>query len=123
MSNELTIGLGLVTTDSADPGPLAQWWATFLGGQVVEEHDGWFYVVTTPVATLGFQKVSEPTPGKNRLHLDLGVEGGQEAVEEAVRRVVSSGGSLVADRRDAGTSWIVVADPDGNQFCLAPAVG
>ncbi|MBN8881119.1 hypothetical protein EDD28_2652 [Salana multivorans] len=122
MSADVTFGLGMITTDSTDPLPLARWWTELLGGEVVAENDGWFVIVASPVATLAFQKVDEVTPGKNRIHLDLGVEGGgDEGLEAAVRRVVSSGGSLVAEHVENDFRWITVADPEGNQFCLAPA--
>ncbi|WP_454295200.1 VOC family protein [Salana multivorans] len=122
MSTDLAFGLGMITTDSTDPTPLARWWAELLGGEIAAENDGWFVVVSTPLATLAFQKVDAVTPGKNRIHLDLGVEGGgDEGLEAAVRRVVSSGGSLVAERSEGDFRWVTVADPEGNQFCLAPA--
>lgn len=122
MSTDLAFGLGMITTDSTDPTPLARWWAELLGGEIAAENDGWFVVVSTPLATLAFQKVDAVTPGKNRIHLDLGVEGGgDEGLEAAVRRVVSSGGSLVAERSEGNFRWVTVADPEGNQFCLAPA--
>lgn len=122
MSTQVAFGLGMITTDSTDPLPLARWWAELLGGEVAAENDGWFVVVPTPVVTLAFQKVDAVTPGKNRIHLDLGVEGGgDEGLEAAVRRVVSSGGSLVAERAEGDFRWVTVADPEGNQFCLAPA--
>ncbi len=122
MSTDLAFGLGMITTDSTDPTPLARWWAELLGGEIAAENDGWFVVVSTPLATLAFQKVDAVTPGTNRIHLDLGVEGGgDEGLEAAVRRVVSSGGSLVAERSEGDFRWVTVADPEGNQFCLAPA--
>ena len=113
----MTFSLGYITTDSTDPGPLATWWAELLGGSVVEDNDGWFYVVTTPIATLAFQKVEAVTPGKNRIHLDLGVTGDLEAEAKAV---IAAGASLVAEYSEEFGSWYTLADPQGNQFCIAP---
>ena len=71
----MALSIGMVTVDSADPRPLAEWWARRLGGTVVDESGGWFLeVVPAPGSSapvLGFQRVEDPTPGKNRLHLDL----------------------------------------------------
>lgn len=122
MTTDLSFALGMITTDSTDPIPLAQWWAGLLGGEIVANNDGWFVIVATPLATLAFQKVDAVTPGKNRIHLDLGVQGGgDEGLEAAVRRVVSTGGSLIAERSEGDFRWITLADPEGNQFCVAPA--
>ena len=66
----MTLTVGMVTIDSADPAPLAAWWAAALGAPISQENEGWFYVIdATPL--LAIQKVGDPTPGKNRIHLDL----------------------------------------------------
>ncbi len=58
------------------------------------------------------------TPGKNRLHLDLAGPDRQAEVE----RLVAAGANLVAEHSlDGGFTWTVLADPDGNQFCVAAA--
>lgn len=66
---------------------------------------------------LVFQQVPEPrTPVKNRLHLDVVV--GDE-MEQEVARLVALGAARISDTIDeAGTAWIVMADPEGNEFCL-----
>ncbi len=66
---------------------------------------------------LVFQQVSEPrAPTKNRLHLDIVV--GDE-VEAEASRLEALGAQRRSDRiEEAGTSWIVMADPEGNEFCL-----
>ncbi|WP_258008667.1 VOC family protein, partial [Rhodococcus sp. ENV425] len=69
----MALNIGMITFDSADPGPLATWWAEQIGGRIEQDNDGWFYIVGMPgtAQKLGFQKVPDPTPGKNRVHLDL----------------------------------------------------
>ena len=64
-----------------------------------------------------FQQVPEPrAAGKNRLHVDIIV--GDEIAAEA-DRLEALGASRVTDLIDeVGTSWIVMADPEGNEFCL-----
>lgn len=113
----MALALGMITTDSTDPLPLATWWAERLGGQIVEENDGWFVVVATPSGTLAFQKVSETTPGKNRIHLDLGTTGD---LDLEVRALIAAGASFIADRSEGGHRWFTLADPQGNEFCVAP---
>lgn len=107
----------MVTFDTTDAVALATWWARQLGGEVRDESDGWFVVAADVqgVARVGFQKVEEATPGKNRVHLDLAAS---DAPAE-VARLVADGASLVATHTEGGFSWTVLADPDGNQFCVS----
>ncbi|MHA7134165.1 VOC family protein [Oerskovia turbata] len=114
----MTLSIGMVTVDSTDPRPLAQWWARQTGGRVIDEADGWFLEVvpaeggTGPV--LGFQKVEDPTPGKNRLHLDASTQ--DRAAE--VARLLADGAGFVAEHTIPGYRWVVLTDPQGNQFCV-----
>ena len=66
---------------------------------------------------LSFQKVDDPTPGKNRIHLDLTAED----LDAEVDRLLGAGATLVARRGDENFRWVTLADPDGNQFCVAGA--
>lgn len=113
----MTLGIAMVTTDSTNPVPLARWWAERLGGSVVAENDGWFVIVTTPAGTLAFQRVGAVTPGKNRLHLDLSITGSLDSTRD---ELIAAGATLVADHTEGDMRWITLADPDGNQFCIAP---
>ena len=113
---EMTIGM--VTVDTHDPLELASWWADRTGGQV-QPYGEEFAVVLRPDGTrpaLGFQKVDDPTPGKNRVHVDLEVADALRAVAE----LVGAGATHVADHTDpSGFAWSVLADPHGNQFCVS----
>src|SRR5215204_1748517 len=61
-----------ITFDTADPEKLAEWWAKALGGQVNPVAPPFFVVVSVPEGPgLAFQQVEDPTPGKNRIHLDF----------------------------------------------------
>ena len=66
---------------------------------------------------MAFQKVDDPTPGKNRVHIDFATSD----VEAEVKRLVELGRQR--DRRGSfgDFEWVVLADPDGNAFCVAPA--
>ena len=107
-----------VTVDSTDPIPLAQWWAEQLGAEISATNDGWFVIVSggnAPVQ-LAFQKVDEVTPGKNRWHLDLGAS---DRLAE-VARLEAAGARAVEEHTMGDFTWSVLADPQGNLFCVAP---
>lgn len=114
----MTISMGMVTADTLDALALGRWWAEVTGGTVLEENDGWFVVVGIGDGQprLGFQKVDDPTPGKNRLHLDLVVS---DDLDAEVSRFVAAGATVVGERSMGDFRWVTLADPDGNQLCLA----
>ena len=112
----MTLTLGMITTDTSDAAALGTWWAEQTGGTVVETNDGWFVTVQLPGGPmLAFQRVEEPTPGKNRLHLDLGAPD----LDAEVQRLASAGAQVVAERSMGGFRWVTLTDPDGNEFCVA----
>ncbi|WP_168800554.1 MULTISPECIES: VOC family protein [Cellulomonas] len=113
------VRVGMITFDTRDPAALAQWWAHRTGGRV-QQHPGFAMVLPSEPGgvTLGFQEVPDPTPGKNRVHLDLTVEDVPAWVEASV----AAGATRVGDHSlPDGFAWTVLADPDGNQFCVSPA--
>ena len=63
-----------------------------------------------------FAKVPEPKVAKN-LHLDLMAPD----PEAEVTRLVELGGIRIAEREEHGYTWTVMADPEGNEFCVAGA--
>jgi hypothetical protein len=112
--------------DCRDPVALAAWWARVLEWEVVgTEHDGAVEIGPPgqepkgAVPTLLFAPVAEPTPGKLRLHLDLNATDRDQDAE--LRRLLDLGATPV----DVGQgppsdtmTWHVLADPEGNEFCL-----
>ncbi|GAA4705202.1 VOC family protein [Pseudonocardia yuanmonensis] len=115
----MTHRLANVVVDSADPRRLARFWAELLGWPVAHEaadevdvrspHAPWTF-------DLVFVPVTEPRNGKNRIHLDLASSspGHQlELVERAVRL-----GARPADVGQHAVPWVVLADPEGNEFCV-----
>jgi hypothetical protein len=114
----MTLRPGMITVDTTDPEPLATWWAEQTGAAVAETNGGWFVIVRggdLPV-WLGFQKVEEPTPGKNRVHVDLVAD---TELDAEVDRLVAAGASLVGRRGDESFQWVTLADPAGNEFCVS----
>lgn len=112
----MSLDLEMVTVDCADPDRLARWWATAVGGDVVVLAPGEFYLLARPGSpALGFQRVDVPTPGKNRVHLDLSAAD----VDAEVERLVGLGASETARHSvEGGFRWVVLADPEGNAFCV-----
>ncbi|MGL3805285.1 VOC family protein [Paeniglutamicibacter sp. R2-26] len=113
--------LGMITFDTHDALELSSWWAGQLEGEVVEENDGYFCIVKTPLlpVPLAFQLVEEPAAGKNRIHLDLAATEAAGGREPVVARLVSGGASLVDQQRMEGFAWDVLSDPHGNVFCVS----
>jgi predicted enzyme related to lactoylglutathione lyase len=66
--------------------------------------------------TLYFQRVPEPKTVKNRAHICLQPE---VLRDQEVERIRALGATIVADQRDPdGSGWVVMADPEGNEFCV-----
>ncbi|GAA2662201.1 VOC family protein [Actinosynnema pretiosum subsp. pretiosum] len=111
------LSYGMTTVDTTDPRGLAGFWAAALETDAVQEHgeDGDLVMLSTEGGVrLGFQRVAEPTPGKNRVHLDFGAVD----LSAEVERLTGLGAVLVAERSMPGVEWVVLADPAGNQFCV-----
>jgi hypothetical protein len=100
---------GLVV-DCADPVAIARWWAGVLHGQVT--HGDGFSTVrevpAMPIETFDFVPVPEPKAGKNRVHWD---------VTGMTPDLLAAGATLLRSR-DAEIDWAVLADPEGNEFCV-----
>jgi predicted enzyme related to lactoylglutathione lyase len=109
---------GGVTVDCADPRRLARFWSALLGREEGHSEPGWVYLGERGdvLPRLVFQPVAEPKRGKTRIHLDVTVDD----VTVGMEQVVSLGGSFAGERHDYDAGVVVVmADPEGNEFCLA----
>lgn len=107
----------MITIDCADPKRLSGFWTQVLGVEVAADYGEFLYLNPQKEGgvRLGFQKVPEPRAGKNRLHLDLGAA--DRAAE--VARLTGLGATQVAEHSAPGLNWTVLADMEGNQFCVA----
>ncbi|MEV6522986.1 VOC family protein [Longispora sp. NPDC051575] len=115
----MTITPGMVTIDCADPARLAAFWTAALGYEVAAEYPGFVILGTGDTLRVGLQAVPEPRTGKNRVHLDFLADDR----EAEAARLTALGATEVA-RRSApggGFAWIVLADPEGNEFCVGEA--
>jgi predicted enzyme related to lactoylglutathione lyase len=110
-------GMGLVL-DCTDPARLAQFWAPALG--YVDFGVAGSYAVLLPNGRPGpkllLQQVPEPKTVKNRMHLDIETPD----IEAEAARLVALGARRVQDDHihEHGTTWILMADPEGNEFCV-----
>ena len=137
-----------VTIDCADPDRLATFWATALGYKKQDPPEGFsswqdFLIaqgvpedqwnsasaVVDPDGTgprIFFQRVPEPKASKNRVHLDVNVGGGhnkpleerRERVNAEVERLLGAGATKLGPFEVRGEYWVVMQDPEGNEFCL-----
>ena len=135
-----------ISVDCAEPHRLAAFWAAALGYEVEDDRESVQKMIAAGFATeadtivlpdgrrvwpdvacsdrsgdgrprLLFQTVPEPKTVKNRLHLDLHV--GPERRDAMVERLVGLGASRIGSGQQGPHSWIVLADPEGHEFCVA----
>jgi hypothetical protein len=112
--------------DCADPAALARFWCAVLDYEVQEEEDG-YVAIGSPLLpegrdrpgpvppTMGFARVPEGKTVKNRLHLDVNPT--DRTQDEEVRRLLKLGARHV-DVGQGEQTWVVLADPEGNEFCV-----
>jgi hypothetical protein len=114
-----------LVVDSRDPEALAAFWAAVLDYRVLSREDDAVEIGPAEgfggaAPTLVFAPVPDPTPGKVRLHIDLNPTDRDQDAE--LERLLALG----ATRADVGQTgeegWHVLADPEGNQFCLLKRV-
>ncbi len=105
--------------DARDPAALARWWADALGWAVTAEEPD--EVVVEPPGPDGlplvFVPVPEPKTGKNRVHLDLRSASAEDQAAQ-VDRLTGLGARPADIGQGPGLPWVVLADPEGNEFCV-----
>jgi hypothetical protein len=101
--------------DARDPGALGRWWQQALGWVVVNEDPDEFEIrpAVDRMPGLLFVPVPEAKSTKNRLHLDFR----PDDRDAEVQRLLSLGATRV-DVGEGAQSWVVLADPEGNEFCV-----
>ena len=114
-----------ISIDSTSPAETAQFWAEVLGWVIVEDDDD--EIALQPpagspeagvVPDILFLRVPEDKVAKNRLHLDLRPD--NQAAE--VARLEALGATRVDIGQGGDVTWVVMADPEGNEFCVLRAV-
>ncbi len=112
--------LGLVL-DCANPEALGEFWSAALGYTNVGTFGA--YVALLPAESgapkLLLQKVPEAKAGKNRMHLDI--ETSDIEAESARLEALGATRSAPGTQTEFGTTWVRMADPEGNEFCVCDA--
>jgi predicted enzyme related to lactoylglutathione lyase len=117
----MTLRLGNITLDCDDTVRVAAFWSAALDrriddepsehfasiGRADEDQPGWFFI-----------KVPEDKTAKNRVHVDLHADDR----ESEVSRLVGLGATRLSDHDEWGAAWTTLADPEGNEFCVAGSV-
>lgn len=113
--------------DCAGPKDLARFWCSVLGYEVQDEQDG-FVAIGPPAGPEGvsrtgpvppvltFARVPEGKAVKNRLHIDVNPVDREQ--DEEVRRLLDLGARPVDVGQGDDVSWVCLADPEGNEFCV-----
>ena len=104
-------------------------WADWLEAMGVAYEPGAVSAVVDPEGRgprIYFQRVPEAKQGKNRVHLDLNAGGGPDVPEEErrarvdakVAQLAAVGGTVLRHVEEEGERWVVMQDPEGNEFCV-----
>lgn len=104
-----------VVIDCHDPMLLAEFWQRVLGGYVVRQSHEWVALEPPTGITVSFQMTPDVKAGKNRVHLDIDVADLEDAIAATVAIGARRIGSIVYDELGG---FQVMADPEGNEFCL-----
>ena len=113
-----------ITYDCAEPRALARFWAQVTGWPVTEKLQPGFEECAVGTADEGrvrlyFVRVPEGKTVKNRLHLD--VMPTDRTQDEEITRLTALGAKIISDRRPE-FGWVILADPEGNEFCVEISV-
>ena len=108
--------------DAHDPDLLARFWCTVLGYVELDRVDGSIEIGPAeagfggPQPTIVFDRTDEPKSGKLRLHIDVNATDRDQEAE--LDRLIAAGARRADIGQTGNESWHVLADPEGNEFCL-----
>jgi Glyoxalase-like domain len=114
----VTSRIASIAIDAVDPFAVAEFWKAALGWEVVFEDDRGVDLAApgTGMPTLEIGKAVDAKVTKNRLHFDLRADGSSTADE--LDRLLSLGATRIDIGQEPDVTWVVLADPGGNEFCL-----
>ena len=116
----MSLRVSEVVIDCAEHGAIVEFWAAALGYRRRKVNEQYVTLVPPKPAEPGrppilFQKVPEPKVVKNRVHLDFRAE----SMADEVARLIGLGATFIAERSLGSFRWTVLADPEGNEFCVS----
>jgi predicted enzyme related to lactoylglutathione lyase len=114
----MPVRLHHIVIDAHDLPALARFWTEALGWKVLSERRGEIVIGTGDNAPVGicFMPVADPKTVKNRVHVDL--TSSAEDRDQEIDRLLALGARRVDIGQTANESWTVLADPEGNEFCV-----
>lgn len=115
----MTSRIAVIAIDAVQPDVVAQFWCEVLGWQVVEADAEVISIGPADSAgavTIDVLAVPAGKTAKNRLHLDLRANG--VTTSEELDRLLAAGARHADVGQPPDASWVVLADPEGNEFCL-----
>jgi len=114
----MALWLIAVVFDALNPTVLADFWAGALGYVTRRSGQDFAWIVDPSDTRTGlfFQQVSEPKSRKNRVHIDLNADD----LDAEVARLTSLGATKVRAYHERGGGWVIMQDPEGNEFCVMP---
>ena len=118
LMSERVVTVGSVVINVIDFERQKTFWGAVLGSDVAKQiapFFAWFRPQHEGGISVALQSVDSPTEGPRRLHLDTKVPD----ISTAKDRIIELGGSHVADHEIDGFHWTVMADPEGNEFCIS----
>jgi hypothetical protein len=112
----MALWIGAVVVDSQNPTRLARFWADALGYEMHRSDDSWAWIADPAGGhvRLSFTYEREPKTSSNRLHFDLYAEN----MEGEVERLTGLGARYKRENREPGNDFVVMQDPEGNEFCV-----
>ena len=114
----MPVRLHHIVIDAHDLPGLARFWTQALGWKALSERDREIIIGADDTAPVGicFMPVTDPKQVKNRVHLDLTASAAERDGE--IERLVALGARRPDIGQTGAESWTVLADPDGNEFCV-----
>ncbi len=114
----MAVSLHHIVIDTHDLPALARFWTQVLGWRILSERPREIVIGTDETAPVGicFMPVTDEKTVKNRLHLDLNPD--PEDRDGEIERIIALGAPRVEIGQTGTESWTVLADPEGNEFCV-----
>jgi predicted enzyme related to lactoylglutathione lyase len=114
----MPVALHHIVVDTHDLPMLARFWAAVLGWKILSEREREVVIGPDLDAPVGmcFMPVTDRKAGKNRIHVDLNP--GADDREAEIDRILALGARRVDIGQSGTESWTVLADPEGNEFCV-----